>query len=185
MLNVCFEKGEMMLSKKQKKLNKKLRHKKTKGFLKKQARKEHNKALKEWALRIKERDKICQVCGTKEGLNAHHLISKEIKEFALDEDNGILLCQKHHFFCKKCSPHEGSFYFHHLLFNAKNNKKRIKRLILKVRKEFEGNIAEQIWENTKRVRCNKCSNWVEDIDIDAGMCDECAKQYAEEQEGRE
>jgi len=55
------------------------------------------KALILWGKVIRERDGECLYCGTKEGLNAHHLLPKErypLYMFALD--NGFTLCTKHH-----------------------------------------------------------------------------------------
>ena len=59
-----------------------------------------------WAKCIKNRDGWkCVICGSDIKPNAHHLIPREIKETKLDLLNGLTLCPKHHFFCRKISAH--------------------------------------------------------------------------------
>jgi len=61
---------------------------------------------KEWAYRVKERDLFkCVICGNPERLNAHHIIVRENNETKFDIENGLSLCPKHHFFCRKISAH--------------------------------------------------------------------------------
>ena len=61
---------------------------------------------KEWAQKIKERDNFkCVICGEAERLNAHHIIVRENHETKFDLMNGLSLCPKHHFFCRKISAH--------------------------------------------------------------------------------
>jgi len=55
------------------------------------------KALIFWGKVIRKRDGKCLYCGSKKGLNAHHLLPKEsypLYMFALD--NGFTLCTKNH-----------------------------------------------------------------------------------------
>ena len=61
---------------------------------------------KEWAHLVKTRDGYrCVICGDNKRPNAHHLIVRENKETKFDVDNGLTLCPKHHFFCRKISAH--------------------------------------------------------------------------------
>ncbi len=61
---------------------------------------------KEWANAVKDRDgRACVICGARERLNAHHIIVRENNETKLDIENGLSLCPKHHFFCRKISAH--------------------------------------------------------------------------------
>lgn len=61
---------------------------------------------KDWAYKVKERDNfMCVICGSMDRLNAHHLIVRENKQTKLDLNNGLSLCPKHHFFCRKISAH--------------------------------------------------------------------------------
>ena len=75
------------------------------------------KEHREWSLKIRARDEFqCVVCGSKEHLNAHHLIPKEIIEFRSNMKNGITLCAKHHTrYGNGLSPHSYGgnmlFYF--------------------------------------------------------------------------
>lgn len=54
--------------------------------------------LQEWSKRIKSRDNFsCQICGSNNKLNAHHILHKsKYPELAYLENNGITLCHKHH-----------------------------------------------------------------------------------------
>lgn len=54
--------------------------------------------LAEWKLSIKKRDGfMCQKCGIKDDLHAHHIIPvKEDKNFAFEMTNGITLCRACH-----------------------------------------------------------------------------------------
>lgn len=50
-----------------------------------------------WARRVRRRDKVCQICGNNDCLQAHHIKSfMDYPEYRLDLNNGITLCRKHH-----------------------------------------------------------------------------------------
>lgn len=67
---------------------------------------------KEWALSVKRRDENkCVICGETSRLNAHHIIVRENDDTKLDINNGISLCPKHHFFCRKVSAHNNPIGF--------------------------------------------------------------------------
>ena len=70
---------------------------------------------KEWASKVKERDNfMCVICGSMDRLNAHHIIPRENHETKLELNNGLSLCPKHHFFCRKISAHNnpvGMFFW--------------------------------------------------------------------------
>lgn len=84
----------------------------TKRLLKKLAKRDGKKKLKEWSIKVKERDgKQCVVCSETKMLNAHHIIVKEIKELKFDVMNGISLCPRHHQFSREMSAHSNSFAF--------------------------------------------------------------------------
>lgn len=81
--------------------------------------KENAKLHREWAKKIRERDKWCQICGPglalAEGwkapkLAAHHLIPREFDEYRWDIDNGMLLCVHHHVW-GKFSAHKNPIWF--------------------------------------------------------------------------
>ena len=61
------------------------------------AKKRNNYAYRQWRACVIARDKVCQLCGSKENLIAHH-----IKEFALyplerlNINNGVTLCESCH-----------------------------------------------------------------------------------------
>ena len=52
----------------------------------------------EWRKTVLSRDaSLCQVCGSSEGVEAHHIIPKYLcPEFTLSPTNGITLCSEHH-----------------------------------------------------------------------------------------
>lgn len=59
-----------------------------------------------WSQKVRQRDNCkCVVCGSKENLQAHHLLEKHYyPQFANNVDNGITLCRKCH-----RAAHNGSF----------------------------------------------------------------------------
>jgi len=64
-----------------------------------------NNILKNWK-------KKCAMCNKKgKGLNAHHIISKSVKELKYDTNNGILLCPSCHVFNRLYSAHKGAYMF--------------------------------------------------------------------------
>ena len=66
----------------------------------------------EWAKQIKIMGGYeCAICGNTFGLNSHHLIPREIKEFRHDLKNGLCLCINHHKFSRKISAHNNPFNF--------------------------------------------------------------------------
>ena len=104
----------MKLTKKQKKLNKKLRHMQTKSYAEEQIRKEINRNLAQWKLDVREQaGNKCEVEGCKaEGVfHPHHILVKErYKEFKTEIKNGVLLCPSHHKY-GKFSAHRNSIWF--------------------------------------------------------------------------
>ena len=49
--------------------------------------------LRKWAVKVKWRDRRCQVCGSRERLQAHHIFDKTYHpKLAYDLANGIALC---------------------------------------------------------------------------------------------
>lgn len=58
----------------------------------------HTYAMKKWSKLIKEQSNfICECCGSKEKLEAHHIFSfKYYPALSLDLKNGICLCRKCH-----------------------------------------------------------------------------------------
>lgn len=55
-------------------------------------------ALISWSKTIKKRDKVCQVCGSFDKLNAHHILYKSTyPQLSLNPNNGITLCKQHHY----------------------------------------------------------------------------------------
>lgn len=49
--------------------------------------------LRKWSVAVRWRDRKCQVCGSKEKLQAHHIFDKSYHpDKAYDLDNGITLC---------------------------------------------------------------------------------------------
>ena len=60
-------------------------------------KRKYDKAHKDWARQVKERDhNLCVICKSNKHLCAHHLIPWEVKRFRLYVNNGITLCMKHH-----------------------------------------------------------------------------------------
>ena len=108
----------MKLTKKQKKINKKERHMKSKSYAKKQKKKELNKQDKEWKEKVKLKDNYkCAICGKEsekgrgKALHVHHIIPREIKELRHDPKNGITLCARHHKYNYALSAHKNSLSF--------------------------------------------------------------------------
>ena len=60
-------------------------------------KKRNTYGYRKWRNSVIERDKKCQICGSKENLEAHHI--KEFSKYPLERlnlDNGVALCQKCH-----------------------------------------------------------------------------------------
>ena len=65
-----------------------------------------------WSSAIKIRDKQkCQVCGSMQSLNSHHIITRKNKSVRFDLDNGITLCAKHHKLDSRQSAHGNPLWF--------------------------------------------------------------------------
>lgn len=57
-----------------------------------------NRTLQAWSIQVRTRLPSCQYCGSRKGLQAHHILSKsKHPEFALFLDNGITLCEPCHY----------------------------------------------------------------------------------------
>jgi hypothetical protein len=84
---------------------------------------------KEWAEAVKQRDKHCVICKSKERINAHHLFPKQIEKLRWDLDNGITLCPKHHRFSFQLSAHQNPLAFFLWLWD--NRREQYNKLIIK------------------------------------------------------
>jgi hypothetical protein len=83
-------------------------------------KRKYDKAHKEWARLVKERDNNkCVVCGATTIICAHHLIPWEVEKFRLNIENGITLCSSHHTrYSYGLSPHsDGAALFYFWLFD--------------------------------------------------------------------
>lgn len=69
---------------------------------------------KAWSEAIKKQAGYkCEVCGKKEGLNAHHYISRINRMLRWETYNGICVCTKHHLFGNESfhkNPEWGHFW---------------------------------------------------------------------------
>jgi len=90
----------------------------TKASVKKAISKLKKVIMKLWADKVKERDNhACVYCGKKELLNAHHYLSRDIRNSPLKFDirNGISLCPEHHKFSGVFSSHRSPINFYEWL----------------------------------------------------------------------
>lgn len=59
---------------------------------------QYKMTLAAWRKVIKKRDQSCAVCGSKNNLDAHHIIHRsKYPELSFLENNGIILCRTHHY----------------------------------------------------------------------------------------
>lgn len=60
-------------------------------------KKRTNSSINHWAARIVKRYPFCTICGSKEGLEAHHIIPvSHSMKYAYADTNGITLCKNCH-----------------------------------------------------------------------------------------
>lgn len=97
--------------------NKQARHKLTKAYAKKQAKKQRRKDLEQWKLDVKERDNwTCRICkkdlkSSPHNCHAHHILDKKnYKQFSTDIKNGITLCYRDHK-VGPLAPHMNALFF--------------------------------------------------------------------------
>ena len=107
---------------------------------------EITKLDKVWREKIKERDIYCQVCGSSNTLNSHHVVGRRNRTLRWDLDNGILLCAGCHTF-KTQSAHQNPRWFQEWFKKEfPNRDKHLKRYENKIlKKEFE-EIMEELCE---------------------------------------
>lgn len=75
-------------------------------------RREIKKKFKEWAESARARwNNKCAVCRSKERINIHHIVPREVKELRFDQRNAIALCASHHKFDNLISAHKNPFVF--------------------------------------------------------------------------
>lgn len=115
------------------------------------------KLLTIWAKIAKEQQgNKCQICGSSEFLNAHHIVPKEKKDNALKYDlqNAIVLCPRHHKYSYDLSPHKNPLTFfalftaayptkyNYLLKHASDIKVYTEEELTELLKEFQEQIKE-------------------------------------------
>ena len=56
-----------------------------------------NSTVSHWSARVIKHHPFCAICGSKENLEAHHIIPvSHSRDFMYYDTNGITLCKKHH-----------------------------------------------------------------------------------------
>lgn len=62
------------------------------------AKKRDNTSLNNWAKHIRKRyDGCCVICGSQDGVEAHHIVPvSHCEDLKYEVNNGVLLCRKHH-----------------------------------------------------------------------------------------
>lgn len=104
-----------------------------------------------WSPIIKERDKVCVVCGSKKCLNAHHFFSElDCPSIRFDFENGVTLCARHHiwgihknpeFYRSKIIKYMESLYGENWLLNLWNKINapfdKSKKNLIKLMQDFE------------------------------------------------
>ena len=99
---------------KQKSKDKKVK-KLTKKQLQRTERLKIEKSLKEWSIKVRNRDgNRCVICESNKYIHSHHILPKEAKLFhflRFDINNGITLCANHHKYSYEISPHKNPFVF--------------------------------------------------------------------------
>lgn len=54
-------------------------------------------ALQSWSISVKNKDKMCQVCNSKDNLISHHILHKlKYPQLSLNLNNGVTLCRYCH-----------------------------------------------------------------------------------------
>ena len=101
-------------------------------------RKFKSKEHREWREKVLTRDDFtCQVCKkqSNKGLNAHHIIPSNFKEYEWDPDNGLILCAGCHTL-GMYSAHKNPLWFYNWMKSNKPHlhnlaEARLRRLITK------------------------------------------------------
>lgn len=77
--------------------------------------------LQLWSKEIRARDKVCQICGSNQRLQAHHILPKERwQEYKFELMNGITLCANCHKFGKYSVQFGGLWFTEWLRINKPN-----------------------------------------------------------------
>ena len=101
-------------------------------------RKQRRKQDREWAIKVRELfNGKCAICPSRNRINSHHIIPKEIKETRHDIKNGIALCPKHHKFNVFFSAHRNPLWF--MKWMAHNRKEQTEYLLEKIINMENGN----------------------------------------------
>ena len=123
-------------------VNKRAKHKLTKIYALKQAKRDYRRNLANWNKNVKDRDNwTCQICkkylkDNTKNCHAHHLLDKKnYKEYSTDMHNGITLCYRCHKVGAK-SPHMDALYF--AGWFKKNKPEQYKYLIIKLFDKLNG-----------------------------------------------
>ena len=89
----------------------------------------------------------CDVCGTTENLQAHHIITRRRLATRYMKENGICLCAKHHQFCDIISAHTNPMAFANW-FIKKYGEERLDWLQEQARNPEKWNLAK--YEETEK-----------------------------------
>lgn len=97
----------------------------------------NKKADKEWSIAVKNNAGFkCEVCGSTQYLNSHHIFGRRNYGVRHCLDNGVCLCAKHHNFSNEFSAHQTPTLFVEWLI-LKRGKEAIDMLTLKAKSVFK------------------------------------------------
>ncbi|MFA5420855.1 MAG: hypothetical protein WC280_02445 [Patescibacteria group bacterium] len=111
-----FEKETSRVCDECKRRSKRLKKQSSKGYIEK-------KLDTKWSEQVKIKAGYkCEICGTRENLNSHHIFSRSNKAVRHDVENGCCLCAKHHLFDLKLSAHKAPVEFLEIIREKRGEK---------------------------------------------------------------
>jgi hypothetical protein len=107
-----------------------------------------NKLDKAWSQLVKlQAGNKCEVCGSSETLNSHHIVGRRNLRLRWEVMNGVCLCVKHHKFGNQ-SAHENPVWFEDWL---KENRGQDLKLIRSTMNEIQKWTIEDMQEKLKEL----------------------------------
>jgi len=75
----------------------------------------YKRLLQAWSKTVKNNSLECAICGTKKNLKSHHIFEKALyPKMSFNENNGIVLCEQHHYEAHGIHLKSKTYYFYNL-----------------------------------------------------------------------
>ena len=95
---------------------------------------------------------MCEVCGKRVGLNAHHIVGKDNRRTRYDLQNGACLCACHHILCNEIAHKNPVWFYTWMIDNREEDWDYLVTVNNEITKRTAADLADLLKEMEQQLR---------------------------------